>query len=139
MNVETEVEDKNMWAVGWSAFAAITLVLVGAGALIEGVVALVDDEFYVVGEEWVFEFDLTTWGWIHIILGVALVASGIGVLFANVVARTVGVIVAALAMISNFAWMPYYPLWSITLIAISVAVIWALTVHGRDIAKRSGW
>ena len=134
MNVETEVEDKNMWAVGWSAFAAITLVLVGAGALIEGVVALVDDEFYVVGEEWVFEFDLTTWGWIHIILGVALVASGIGVLFANVVARTVGVIVAALAMISNFAWMPYYPLWSITLIAISVAVIWALTVHGRDIA-----
>ena len=134
MNVETEVEDKNMWAVGWSAFAAITLVLVGAGALIEGVVALVDDEFYVVGEDWVFEFDLTTWGWIHIILGVALVASGIGVLFANVVARTVGVIVAALAMISNFAWMPYYPLWSITLIAISVAVIWALTVHGRDIA-----
>ena len=134
MNVETEVEDKNMWAVGWSAFAAITLVLVGAGALIEGVVALVDDEFYVVGEEWVFEFDLTTWGWIHIILGVALVASGIGVLFANVVARTVGVIVAALAMISNFAWMPYYTLWSITLIAISVAVIWALTVHGRDIA-----
>ena len=82
-----------------------------------------------------FEFDVTAWGLIHMILGVVLIASGIGIFSGNVAARTVGVIVAAVAMIANFAWLPYYPVWSIILIAISIAIIWALTAHGRDIAS----
>jgi hypothetical protein len=83
----------------------------------------------------VFEFDITAWGWIQLILGVLLIASGLGIFSGNVAARTVGVIMAASAAIANFAWLPYYPVWSFIVIAICIAIIWALTVHGRDIAR----
>jgi len=123
------------WAVGWAGFAGVMLVVLGVFDIIQGLVAVINDEFYVVTQEWVFEFDVTAWGWIHMILGVVLIASGIGIFSGNVAARTVGVSVAAVAMIANFAWLPYYPVWSIILIAISIAIIWALTAHGRDIAS----
>ena len=129
-------EGYSSWAVGFAGFAGIMLIIIGVMDAIQGLVALVNDEFYVVGQEWVFEFDVTAWGWIHLILGVVLVASGIGIFSGNVAARTVGVIVAALAAIVNFAWLPYYPIWSIVVIAICVAVIWALTARGRDITYR---
>jgi len=123
------------WAVGWSAFAGIMLIIVGVVDVIQGIVALANDEFFVVTQEWVFKFDITTWGWIQLILGVVLIASGIGIFSGNVLARTVGVIVAAVAAIVNFAWLPYYPVWSLVAISIAIAVIWALTAHGRDIAS----
>ena len=122
------------WAVGWAGFAGVMLIMIGAMDVVQGLVALFNDEFYVVGPEWVFQFDITAWGWIHLILGIVLIASGIGIFSANVAARTVGVIVAGLAALVNFAWLPYYPVWSIVIIAICIAVIWALTAHGRDIA-----
>jgi hypothetical protein len=121
------------WAVGWAGFAGIMLVVVGVIDFIQGLVAVANDEFYVVTNDWVFKFDVTTWGWIHMILGIVLVLAGIGIFSGNVAARTVGVIVAALAAIVNFAWLPYYPVWSIIVISVCVAVIWALTAHGRDI------
>jgi hypothetical protein len=130
-----EGSDYSSWAVGWAGFAGVMLVILGVFDIIQGLVAVINDEFYVVTQEWVFEFDATAWGWIHLILGVVLIASGIGIFSGNVAARTVGVIVAAVAMIANFAWLPYYPVWSIILIAISIAIIWALTAHGRDIAS----
>ena len=112
------------------------LVIIGVMDVIQGIVALANDTFYVVGEEWIFEFNVTTWGWIHLILGIVLVLSGVGIFSGNIAARVVGVIVAALAMVVNFAWLPYYPIWSIVVIAICIAVIWALTAHGRDITVR---
>jgi hypothetical protein len=133
MSYETETANYSSAAVGWSMFAGIMLGIIGVMDVIQGIVALVEDEFFVVTEEWVFEFDITTWGWIQLILGIVLLLSGIGIFSGNVLARTVGVIVAAVAMLANFAWLPYYPIWSIIIIAICIAVIWALTVHGRDI------
>ena len=127
--------DYSSWAVGWAGFAGVMLIIIGVFDIVQGVVAIVDDEFYVVTQEWVFQFDTTTWGWIHLILGVILIASGIGIFSANVAARTVGVVGAGLAMIVNFAWLPYYPVWSTIVIAICIAIIWALTAHGRDIAS----
>ena len=123
------------WAVGWAGFAGVMLIVIGVMDIIQGIAALANDTFWVVGEEWILEFNLTTWGWIHIVLGVVLLASGIGIFSGNVAARTVGVIVAGLAAIANFAWLPYYPVWSIVIIAICIAVIWALTAHGRDITR----
>jgi hypothetical protein len=125
----------NSWAVGWSGFAGVMLIVIGVMDFIQGLVALVNDTFYVISEGWVFEFDVTAWGWIHLILGLVLIASGVGIFSGNVAARTVGVIVAGLAAVVNFAWLPYYPVWSICIIAICIAVIWALTAHGRDIAR----
>ena len=94
---------------------------------------LAPEEFYVIGAKWVFEFDITTWGWIHMILGAVMFAAGIGILSGNVLARAVGVILAAVSAVANFAWLPYYPVWSIVMIFLAIAVIWALTVHGRDV------
>lgn len=130
--------ERSTWAVGYEVFAAVMLMLIGAFHAFAGLVALINDEFYVVGSKWVFQFDVTTWGWIHLLVGVVVLASGIGILTGNVLARTVGVIVAAISAIVNFVWLPYYPVWAIVIIAIDVAVIWALTVHGRDLAESIG-
>lgn len=135
MSYETKPAGYSSGAVGWSAFAGIMLAIAGVLNIIQGIVAVANGEFYVVGQEWVFQFDTSTWGWIHIVLGVVLLLSGIGIFSGNVLARIVGVVVAALVMIVNFAWLPYYPIWSIIIIAVCIAVIWALTLHGRDITK----
>ena len=134
MTYETTESNYSSWAVGWAGFAGVMMIMVGVFDIVQGLVALFNDEFFVVTQEWVFEFDITAWGWIQLILGVVLIASGIGIFSGNVAARTVGVIVAGLAAIANFAWLPYYPVWSIIVIAICIAVIWALTAHGRDIS-----
>ena len=123
------------WAMGWTAFAGIMMVLMGGWWIITGLVAIVNDEFYVVGEEWVFQFDVTTWGWIHLLLGIVILISGFGLFTANVWARTVGVIIAVIAALVGFAWLPWYPIWAIIFIAVSVAIIWALTAHGHDITE----
>lgn len=102
---------------------------------IAGLSALFNDEFYVVGNEWVFQFDATTWGWIHLVLGIVLLASGFGIFTGNVAARSVGVMVAIVSGIVAFAWLPWSPVWAILIVALDIAVIWALTVHGRDVAE----
>jgi hypothetical protein len=134
MTYETTESDYSSWAVGWAGFAGVMLIMIGIFDSIQGLVALFNDQFYIVTQEWVFEFDIS-WGWIQLILGVILIASGIGIFSGNVAARTAGVIMAGLAAIINFVWLPYYPVWSIIVIAICISIIWALTAHGRDIAS----
>ena len=134
MTYETTESNYSSWAVGWAGFAGVMMIMIGVFDVIQGLVALFNDEFFIVTQEWVFEFDITAWGWIQLILGVILISSGIGIFSGNVAARTVGVIIAGLAAIVNFAWLPYYPVWSVIVIALCVAIIWALTAHGRDIA-----
>jgi hypothetical protein len=122
-------------AVGLIAFAGILMVMIGIFHVIQGLVALVNDDFYVVGEEYVFEFDLTTWGWIHLIAGVIVAFAGAGLFRGAVWARTVAVVLACVSIVANFLWLPYYPFWSITVIALGIFVIWAVTLHGRDITQ----
>ena len=133
MTDSTGVSNYSSWAVGWAGFAGIMLIILGVLNSIQGLTALINSEFYVITQEWIFEFNVTTWGWIHLIGGIIVVLAGVGIFSGNVLARTVGVIVAGLSVIWNFAWLPYYPVWSIILIAVGVSVIWALTAHGRDI------
>jgi hypothetical protein len=120
-------------AVGWALFASIMLMIAGFFQIIAGIAAIAEDDFFVTTQKWVFEFDVTTWGWIHVVLGILLLCVGAGILTGNVLARTVGVIIAGVSAIGNFAFMPYYPVWAIIVIAIDIAIIWALTAHGRDV------
>jgi hypothetical protein len=120
-------------AVGLTLFAAVVLIMSGSMQALQGVVALLNQTFYVVGEEYIFQFDLSTWGWIHLLLGVVVAVAGFSLLQGALWARTVAVIAASASVIANFAWMPYYPFWSLTLIALNIAVIWAVTAHGRDV------
>jgi hypothetical protein len=122
-------------AVGLTAFASIMMIMIGTFQAIAGIVALLNDQFYVVGEEWIFQFDVTTWGWVHLLLGVVIGLAGAALFSGAVWARTIGVILAVISAIVNFAWLPWYPLWGIIMITVAVFVIWALTVHGRDITR----
>lgn len=115
-------------------FAGVIMIIAGIFQAFSGLVAIIDDGFYVVGREYVVQFDPTTWGWIHLLIGLVVLASGFGVLSGNILARTVGVLIAAGSMVAAFFWLPWYPIWAIIIIAIDFAVIWALTVHGRDLA-----
>ena len=126
------------WAIGWTTFAAFMLILIGSFHIIAGLVAIVDDTFYVATKEYIFQFDATTWGWIHLILGVVVLLAGFGLFSGAVWARTVGVIVALISAVAGFAWLPYFPIWGIVFITIAVAVIWSLTAHGRDMASVTG-
>jgi len=76
--------------------------------------------------------DISQWGWVQLILGGILLLSGIGVLSGNILARTIGVVVAGLNLIGNFFFIPVYPVWSLTVVVIDLLVIWALTAHGRE-------
>ena len=125
----------NNAAVGLTVFAGVMMIMVGVFQAIQGVVALVNDTFYVVGQKWTFSFDITAWGWIHLLVGILLVAAGFFLFQGAVWARVIGVGAVAISAVLNFMWLPYYPLWSITIITLNVFVIWALTVHGRDITQ----
>jgi hypothetical protein len=78
--------------------------------------------------------DLTTWGWIHLGVGVAVVLAGFGLFTGNVLARAIAVLLAGASIIANFLYMPAYPVWALTVIAIDAFVIFAVTAHGRDLA-----
>ncbi|MCZ7631085.1 MAG: hypothetical protein M5U19_19480 [Microthrixaceae bacterium] len=130
-------DEPSGWAAGYAAFAGVMLVVVGFFQTCAGVVALLEDEFFVVGPEWTFKSDVTTWGWIHLLVGIVVLISGFGIFTGNVAARTVGVIVAGVSAAVNFLWLPWYPIWATIVIALDVAIIWALTAHGRDIKRIS--
>jgi hypothetical protein len=118
--------------VGMTTFAGIMLIISGAFNVIEGLVALFRNEVYVAGPEYVFAFDLTAWGWTHLIVGAVVAAAGFGVLSGQVWGRTVGVALAVLSMLANFLFIPYYPVWSLLIIALNFFVIWALIAYKRD-------
>ena len=126
------------WVVGLSTFAGIMMMITGLFNAMEGVVALARNEVYAVTPRYIFAFDLTTWGWIQIVLGIVVLAAGVGVITGQLWARVVGITIAMLTMLANFAFIPYYPIWSILIIMLNVFVIWALCVYDRDTAAAAG-
>jgi hypothetical protein len=129
--------DPTGWT-GWVVFASVMMLLLGAFQVLQGLVALFDEGFYLVTRGGlVVDVDYNVWGTIHLILGVLLLASSAGVLTGNLAARTVGVILAGLSAFVNLVFIGAYPLWSIVIITVDVLVIYALTVHGRELHDSS--
>jgi hypothetical protein len=123
--------------VGWIGFAGVIMMMLGTFHAIQGLVALFNDEYYLVSSSGlVVSLDYTAWGWIHLIGGAVLVAAGLGVFGGQVWARTVGVIAAVLSAIVNVAFLAAYPVWSLMMIALDVVLILALTVHGSEVKAR---
>jgi hypothetical protein len=120
------------WAVGFTVFAAIMMIMVGVFQALQGLIAIFENEFYVATRNYLFEFDATAWGWIHLVLGAIVAFAGWGLLSGQTWARIVGITLAALSATANFLFIPYYPFWSLLLITLNVLVIWALTAHGRE-------
>jgi hypothetical protein len=129
--------DPTGWT-GWVVFASVMMFLLGAFQVIQGLVALFDEGFYLVTRGGlVVDVDYNVWGTVHLILGVLLLLSGGGVLTGNLAARTVGVILAGLSALVNLVFIGAYPIWSIVIITVDVLVIYALTVHGRELHDSS--
>ena len=125
-------EDISGWAVSFTVFAAVMMLLGGAWQALAGLVAIFENEFYVQTRSYLFEFDATTWGWIHLLVGLVVAFAGWGLLSGQTWARIVGITLAALSATVNFLFIPYYPFWSMLIIAVDIFVIWALTAHGRQ-------
>jgi hypothetical protein len=122
--------------VGWVAFAGVMMALVGTFHVMQGLVALFKDEYFLVGKsELALQADFTAWGWIHIVGGVVIVAAGFALFAGKLWARVVGVIVALLSAIVNIGFLAAYPIWSVTMVAIDILIIWALTVHGHEMTE----
>lgn len=124
------------WVTGLAVFAGALMIVIGIFHAIAGLVALFRNEVYVVGVDYTFSFDLTTWGWIHLLAGVLVLAAGCAVLAGQLWGRVVGIALAVLSMIANFLFVPYYPVWALLIIALDVFVIWALCSFDREAAKR---
>lgn len=119
---------------GWAIFAGVMLVMAGLFQAIEGLVALLDDEWYAVTKSGlVVSADFTAWGWTHIGLGVILMVAGASVLNGRMFGRVLGIFVAVLSAVANLAFMSAYPGWSIVIIAVDIFVIYALAVHGDEL------
>jgi hypothetical protein len=121
------------WARGVSVFAASMMVVVGFLQFFEGLIALVNgNDLLLRTPNYVFQFDASVWGWTHMIIGILLAAAGAFIFSGNPVARGVGVFVAGLSAILNFLWLPYYPFWALTVLALDVFVIWGLASSRLD-------
>lgn len=112
--------------MGWTAAAAVLMTFGGIMAIFEGISAIAQDDVFVTTSNFTYAFSLTGWGWIHLILGALALAAGLALFSGAAWARVTGVVLAGLGMIANFVWLPYAPVWSITLMVIYGFVIWAL-------------
>ncbi|MEU6894633.1 hypothetical protein ABZ934_23030 [Streptomyces sp. NPDC046557] len=121
---------RGAWAAGGTMFAGVLLLVDGIQAIIKGIAGIAKDDVYARLGHYVFKFNLTAWGWIHLVLGIVLVVVGVGLLKRAVWARVAGVMLAGCSIILNFMWLPYTPVWAIVSIAIGVFVIWALSNTG---------
>jgi hypothetical protein len=123
----------SVWASSWIAFAGVMMIFGGAMAIFEGISAIAKDDVFVTTANYAYTFNLTSWGWIHLVLGILVVLAGAALFSGAMWARVTGIVLAGLSMIANFMWLPYYPVWAIVLIAVDAFVIWALCVGtGRE-------
>jgi hypothetical protein len=124
-------------AVGFILFAAIMMIMAGVFQAISGLVAIFQNEFYVATRNYLFQFDATTWGWIHLLVGLIVAFAGWGLLSGRTWARVVGITVALVSATANFLFIPYYPFWALTIITLDIFVIWAVAAHGGELRDRS--
>lgn len=119
--------------VGWIVFAAVMMIMVGSFQVIEGLTALFNSGFYLVGEEdLLVSVDYTAWGWTHLLLGALALAAAFGLLAGQMWARVVGIAMAMVSSIVHLAFIDAYPVWSIIVITIDVLIIYAIAMHGEE-------
>lgn len=120
---------------GWVLFASAMLTLLGAMQVIAGLVGIFKPDFYLVTSAGLMVFNQTTWGWIHVVLGIVSLLAATGVLIGAMWARIYGIIVATLLMLGHVLFLTAYPLWSLIALVVNGFVIYALTLHGDEIVE----
>ncbi|MFG1809997.1 hypothetical protein [Streptomyces sp. NPDC049040] len=132
-------DGRNAWAASGTIFAGILLLVSGVLAVLEGIVGIARDSVYIVTRGgYAYNFNVTAWGWIHLVLGVIAVLIGAGLLRGAGWARYAGIGIASLSMIANFMFLPYQPVWSLIMIGIDTFVIWSLATYHPRHSHQSG-
>jgi len=132
-NQPSTVQHVSPWASGPILFAAGMLVITGVLQVFAGAAVLAHSVIFVGTPHYLFEFDLTGWGWVQLLTGILSVAAGYGALRGLTWARVVGIALSGLSMITQFMFLPHYPIWSLLIIALDVVIIWALATYRRDV------
>ncbi|MGW0465079.1 DUF7144 family membrane protein [Streptomyces sp. NPDC003027] len=114
------------WAAGGTLFAGVLMLVTGVMDILQGIAGIAEDDIYAHVGDYVFRFNLTAWGWIHLVLGVVVAITGYGILKGAEWGRVAGIALAALNVVAQFLFLPYHPWWALFSMAVSVFVIWAL-------------
>jgi hypothetical protein len=114
---------------GLVGFASILLVVIGCFNMIDGIAAIINSKIYLAGARYVWG-DLRAWGWFTLIFGILILLAAAGVFAGSQLARWFAVAVIGLNAINQMFFMPGYPLWSLSIIAMDVAALWGLCAYG---------
>ncbi len=115
------------WAEGIAIFAGSILATIGVFQFLEGLSAAANDDVFVRTPNYLFDLDLTAWGWVHMIIGAVAVLVGVCLLLGQYWALIAGICIAVLSALANFAFLPFYPWWTLLIMAFDLVVIWALS------------
>lgn len=118
--------------MGFAAFAGALMITSGFIHAAWGISAIVEDDIFLAAGDYVFDLDVTGWGWVNLILGLVVLFAGWSVFTGAVWARLVGIFIASTSLVVNFLTIPYYPIWSLVIIALNVFIIWGLSTTDRD-------
>jgi len=118
-------------AIGFTALAAVLMMLSGGANILEGIAAVIRGSFFVSLPHYTYNITSSHWGWIHIIAGAVVFLAGVALFLDKLWARAVGVALASLSLLMNLVYIPYFPVWSIVVIAIDAFIIWALLTPRR--------
>ena len=130
MTTSSSERRSSPWAAGLATFAGILMIMSGFFQALTGLAAIINDQFFVVTRHYTYALDITRWGWIQLILGVIVGVAGCYILTGRALwARLVGITLAVVSATANFFFIPYYPIWSLLIIALDVFVIWALATY----------
>src|SRR3954470_8086735 len=124
---------------GWVVFAGLVMITAGLLNMIQGIVALFHQDYYVTTRSGlVVDVGYPAWGWALLAFGVLIGLTGYGIIGGGSCARVVGVLLVAIDAVLNFIFLPAYPIWGTLAVALDVVVIYALTVHGRGAGRPGG-
>jgi hypothetical protein len=135
---ETEEQSLSDWVYGFIFLGASLMLLIGCLDLMQGIVAVLDENFYVPKAEYPFEIDPTLWGWLHIVSGSLMIIAALGLVSGSAISRVLAIGLAFLSAVWSFYSIPYYPVWSIVILLLDVGLIWIIAKHGGQLAREAG-
>jgi|SRR5215510_9878786 len=123
---------KQAWATGGTVLAGTLMLIIGAYQIFLGIMALIRNNFLVVTPNYYYTINTSSWGWVHLGVGIVVALAGLFLFTGSTIAKIVGIAVVALSALGNFFLLPYYPVWSILLIALDIFAIWAIATVRTD-------
>ena len=126
----------DFWA-GWVVFAGLMMIIMGVLEALEGLIAIIRDDYYVLTPQQIVVFDMTTWGWITLIWGIVVAIAGFSLLLQQSWARWFAIVIASLNFIVQlgFVGSNRYPLWALVTMAVNILVLYALIIRWGEVRE----